>query len=162
LSRRLCAIRNAVKLKRPFVIVRQNKITDAICKIFLAEGLINGYTLPHSKTAKSYIVIKLKYVGINQVPIINNLQRVSRSRRRVYVSCNEVHLLLQSVSPIRLLVVSTCRGIITAEEAVHYKLGGEAICQVWLNNLRRRCEYDPRCGLFVRSVVLFVVVEKYL
>lgn len=131
LSEMLTCIRNAVRIKSPGVEVAKTRITSALAKILVQEGLIEEVleTFPSSiaKRKGSFLFLRLKYCG--SVSVITNLQRLSRPGLRIYMSYKEIPELLGGLG---LLVMSTSKGLITDREAKRRKLGGEILCSIWL------------------------------
>jgi small subunit ribosomal protein S8 len=74
------------------------------------------------------LIFRLKYKGIQRIPVIIKLQRISRPGLRIYVKHKEIPKVLNKLG---LTILSTSRGLMTNHEAVHYKVGGEVICSIW-------------------------------
>ena len=117
-------IRNGLAVAKPAVNCPHTTIKEAILKVLQQQGYIQGYDIDTSGTHKG-LVIKLKY--FNGAPVINRIQRVSRSSLRVYRSADA----LQEVkNKLGISIVTPSRGVMTGREAKNKKLGGEVICHV--------------------------------
>ncbi|MCK5352013.1 30S ribosomal protein S8, partial [bacterium] len=71
--------------------------------------------------------ITLKY-GEPDVPAIENLKRISKPGRRVYVGAREVPRVLNGLG---IAILSTSRGILTDRESKVQNVGGEVLCYIW-------------------------------
>jgi small subunit ribosomal protein S8 len=123
-------IRNAVYIKSPIVEVPKTQITLSLRKIFYSEGFIDEVSESISSTMseKKILTLQLKYKGIQRLPVLVKLQRVSRPSLRIYVGYKEIPKIL--VNP-ELIILSTSKGLITHNEALVQKVGGEIICSLW-------------------------------
>lgn len=93
------------------------KILDLLWK----ENLIRGYT----KTNKGIITISLRYHDGS--PICTRLTILSRPRDRLYLSLLDLSRILDDFG---VLILSTPKGIMTAEEALRKGEGGEVLAYV--------------------------------
>jgi small subunit ribosomal protein S11 len=144
LSEILTRIRNAIYVKQDIVKVPRTKITQALAKILLQEGLIKEILISSStkQNQKSFIFLRLKYYGARNTSVITNLQRVSRPNLRVYSGQREVQKILGDSS---LTILSTSQGLITDRDARYRKLGGELICFIYLV-MKVRSSVKKMCG----------------
>jgi small subunit ribosomal protein S8 len=122
----LTRIRNALKVKKKKVEVPYSKMKLAISKILKEKELIQDFKI-REEDGKKFIVLTLKY-DENGEPLIENLVRVSKPGRRVYMGYRDF-------KPVRsgfgFRIVSTSRGVMTDIEAKRRKLGGEVICEIY-------------------------------
>jgi len=119
-------IRNAIKAKFDTVDVPASNIKEAIARVLLKEGYIQGYkTLPDNK--QNVLRIQLRYLD-DRSGAIENIRRVSKPSLRVYVKKDEIQ-------PVRryagIAILSTTLGILTDREARNRGVGGEVVCEVW-------------------------------
>jgi small subunit ribosomal protein S8 len=144
LSEMLTQIRNAIYVKQVGVEVPSTRVTRSLANILFQEGLLREVLISSSvkQRKKSSMFLRLKYYGTENVSVINNLRRVSRSSLRTYVNHKEVRKILDSSS---LAVLSTSQGLITDREARHRKLGGEFICLITLF-MKVRSSVKKLCG----------------
>ena len=130
-SEMLTCIRNALRLKSYGVEVYKTKITKILARILLNDGWILSTKIPHVDLnwRGSSLFIYLKYLSIHQIPMITNLQPISRPSRRVYVKYNKVPKILGGLG---LIIISTSRGILSDHVARKFNVGGEVLCSIWL------------------------------
>ncbi len=123
----LTRIRNASKAKHPAVDIPASRLKREVLRIMKAHNYIKDFIdLPDNK--QGVIRIYLKYSREDR-PIIMGLRRLSRPGLRKYVSAEEVFH--YSTGRQGIMILSTSAGVLTDQEAVQKKLGGEALCAVW-------------------------------
>jgi len=119
-------IRNAqMRLLNNVEIPRSNfraKILDVLKK----EGYISDYKISSSSKNKNSLSVNLKYN--NGLPVIKEINRVSRPGRRVYASATSIPKIKNGLG---LSIVSTSKGVMTDGEARIKKIGGEIICRIF-------------------------------
>ena len=93
------------------------KILDLLWK----ENLISGYT----KTNEGAIRVSLRYH--DGCPVCTRLTVLSRPRDRLYLSLLDLSRVLDDFG---VLILSTPKGIMTAEEAIRKGEGGEVLAYV--------------------------------
>lgn len=118
-------IRNAIMVDKTEIRVPTSKL-----KIAVTEGLVNaGYI-------DSYEIEEGKPRGILHVIIcqegmparINEITKVSKPGRRVYVSAEEIPVVKSGRGTV---LISTSKGIMTGREAKKQHLGGEILVKVY-------------------------------
>jgi small subunit ribosomal protein S8 len=122
----LTRMRNALLLRRPFVLVPSSKIKVAIAQTLLDEGFIQGYEVTNEQPQPN-IRLWLKY-DQRRRPILTGLKRVSRPGRRVYKGKAELPWVLSGLG---IAIVSTPKGVMTEREARRLGVGGEVLCFIW-------------------------------
>jgi small subunit ribosomal protein S8 len=122
----LTRIRNALQARHPKVDVPASRLKTDIAKILKDEGYIANYKLTEDGAQKS-IRIYLKYTPAN-VPVISQIERVSRPGCRVYVGSKSVPRILGGLG---INILTTPRGVMTGSTARKENVGGEVLCQVW-------------------------------
>ena len=125
----LTRIRNALMIGRTEVDVPVSKIKVEIARILQAEGYIESYVVGEEKPA-SMIHITLKYYGARRErrPVITHLERVSKPGRRVYSPRQELPRVMSGMG---IAIVTTPKGVMTAQQARREGVGGEVLCYVW-------------------------------
>jgi small subunit ribosomal protein S8 len=160
LSEIFTRIRNAIYVKQDRVEVPSTRITRSLANILFQEGLLREVLTSSpsliKQERKSSMFLRLKYFGVENTSVINNLHRVSRSSLRIYVNRKEVCKILDSSS---LAILSTSQGLITDREARYRKLGGEFICLISLlmkvrSSVKKLC---GRCRLIRRRNKVLVI-----
>lgn len=122
----LTRIRNAQAVKKETVSISYSKLKMEILKILVKEKFLKEAEQKGKKN-KKIIDIILAYDS-EKNPAINNLVRISKLSRRIYLP-------LKKIRPVRrglgIQIISTPRGILTDKEAKKEKVGGEVLCEVW-------------------------------
>jgi small subunit ribosomal protein S8 len=127
----LTRIRNGLMAGNQTVSMPGSKIKVEIARIMEQEGFIAGYE-EHQVEGKTHRVlrIQLKYVGKRRErrPVINELRRVSRPGRRVYVGKKKIPWVQSGIG---LAILSTPKGVMSGVRARQLGVGGEILCEVW-------------------------------
>ncbi|MBU0612996.1 30S ribosomal protein S8 [Patescibacteria group bacterium] len=121
----LTRIRNTVPLKKEKVIIPFSKIKFEIAKILEKEGYVKKVEKSESNFAT--IDIELKYTS-DKESVIQNLKRISKPGRRVYVEYNKIPRVLNGLG---MAIISTSAGLMSDREAKSRKIGGEVICEIY-------------------------------
>ena len=120
----LTRIRNANAVGHTNVEMPASKLKLEVAKILQAEGFVRGFQVVEKGAT---LRIRLKY-GTHRETAITNLQRVSRPGRRVYCTRDTLPRVLGGLG---IAVVSTNKGVMTAEQARRLGVGGEVLAKVW-------------------------------
>ena len=125
----LTRIRNALMVGKPTCEIPSSKIKVEIARILKEEGYIEDYIVGDEKPF-SLITINLKYYGARRErkPVISSIQRISKPGRRVYRGRTD---LPRVMSGIGIAIVTTPKGVMTAQQARREQVGGEVLCYVW-------------------------------
>ncbi len=125
----LTRIRNALTRGKPEVIVPMSKIKIEIARILQEEGYIENFSIGDEKPVP-LINVQLKYFGSrrDRQPVITQLQRISKPGRRVYRKRKELPIVLSGTG---IAIVTTPKGVMTAQQARRNGVGGEVLCYVW-------------------------------
>ena len=126
-------IRNGVRNRKATVEAPFSKMKASICKILAKEGFIEGWELLEIRNQKGSkfkrLKLTLRYADeLMTVSPLNQLVRVSKPGRRVYVGRREIPRIRGGFG---ISIVSTSRGVISDSEARRRKLGGELMVSVW-------------------------------
>ncbi|MFC4729780.1 30S ribosomal protein S8 [Coralloluteibacterium thermophilus] len=120
----LVRIKNAAAVGKPGVKMPGSKIKAAIAKVLKDEGYISdARTVEVDGKPELQIVLKY-YEG---KPVIEKLQRVSRSGLRQYRGKDDLPKILNGLG---VAIISTSKGIMTDAQARAAGVGGEVICLV--------------------------------
>jgi small subunit ribosomal protein S8 len=124
----LTRIRNGIQSRHDRVELPASKLKVEIAKILKSEGFISNYKVvdEDGKPSKT-LRIQLKYSQDGE-PVIHGIERVSRPGRRVYRGKEDIPRVLGGLG---LAIVSTSKGVLSANEAARNGVGGEVLCQVW-------------------------------
>ena len=125
----LTRIRNALMVGKREVAIPDSRLKREIARILQEEGYIEGFRLEAAEP-HGLLLIRLKYFGDrrNRRPVITRLQRISKPGLRVYRKRRD---LPQVLSGSGIAIVTTTRGVMTAQAARRAGLGGEVLCYVW-------------------------------
>lgn len=119
-------IRNGSKARKSDVIVPYSKLKENILKVMKKEGFIPSYEVVNIDN-KNYIKIVLGYDN-KKKPIINNIVRVSKPGRRIYIQKDDIIPVRRGLG---ISILSTSKGLMTDKEAIENNIGGELICKIW-------------------------------
>lgn len=124
-------IRNAYMADLRHVNVGHSKLSEAVVRILDEENYINSYELiernPDKKILRKEIKVSLRYTN-NGMPVIKDIQRVSKPGLRVYVNKDNIPSVYNNTG---CAIISTNRGVMVDRNARKQKIGGEYICKVW-------------------------------
>ncbi|MBD8527572.1 30S ribosomal protein S8 [Pseudomarimonas arenosa] len=120
----LVRIKNALAVGKTTVKMPSSKQKVAIAKVLKDEGFIADLHVK-GEAAKAELEIVLKY--FQGKPVIERLQRVSRSGLRQYRGKDGLPKVLGGLG---VAIISTSKGIMTDSRARAEGVGGEVICLV--------------------------------
>jgi small subunit ribosomal protein S8 len=120
-------VRNANRMKFRSVNAQLSRVNLEIVKVLKRTGYISGFDVKKDANKKDILKIYLKYTDTKE-RVIQDLQRVSKPGRRIYVSSKKIP---KVVNGFGVAIVSTPRGIMTDKEARLQNVGGEIICNIW-------------------------------
>ena len=150
LSNLFSHIKNAQKNRILVIEHYKSKNIIAILNVLQEHGYIRGYRFLPQKPYKLEILLKYNAsAGGNQKPVINNIISISKPGRKVYVNVNQLikknsvregylsniygthaqkkeFLFMQGI-----LILSTCKGIMSDITAHKHNVGGKVLCQVY-------------------------------
>ncbi len=122
----LTRIRNAGKAKFNSVDIPGSKMKVELARLMKEQGFIRNYKF--IKDGKQGILrVYLKYAD-DQSHVIQELTRVSKPSRRVYVGAGNVKPVYNGLG---VAVISTSKGILTDKQARKEHIGGEVICNIF-------------------------------
>jgi len=125
----LTRIRNALTRGMTEVAVPKSTIKIDIARILKEEGYIEDYAIG-DESPIPLIKVQLKYFGSrrDRRPVITQLKRISKPGRRVYRKRRELPIVLSGTG---IAIVTTPKGVMTAQQARRDGVGGEVLCYVW-------------------------------
>lgn len=121
----LTRIRNAAAVGKNEVRVPSSKLKRIIAEQLKKNNYLADVKIEAGKP-RDNLVITIAKPGENSN--IHEIARVSKPGRRMYVKANEIPRVKSGRG---LVLVSTSRGVITGQEAVKQRLGGEVLLQVY-------------------------------
>ncbi len=119
----LTRLRNGQMSNKDSVSIPFSKMKEALCKVMLDEGYINGISIEEGDYKN--IIVDLKYY--DGKPVIDFIKRVSRPGLRIYKSANDIPLVKNGLG---ICIVSTSQGLMTGQDGKRKKCGGEIICYI--------------------------------
>jgi small subunit ribosomal protein S8 len=125
----LTRIRNALMVGKATVEIPHSKLKVEIARILKDEGYIEDYVVGEEKPG-ALIHVTLKYYGSrrDRRPVITHLERVSKPGRRIYSPRREMPRVMSGMG---IAIVTTPKGVMTAQQARRQGVGGEVLCYVW-------------------------------
>jgi len=121
----LTRIRNAAMVGKTEVRVPTSKLKKVVAEALKANNYLTDVKEEAGKP-RGTLVITINNPGENSV--INEITRLSKPGRRVYVKADEIPKVKSGRG---LVLVSTSKGVITGQEAVKQRLGGELLLKVY-------------------------------
>lgn len=121
----LTRIRNAKMVGKTEVRVPASNMKEVIAKKLAKSGYLADVKREAGKP-RDTLVITINKAGENST--INEITRLSKPGRRVYVKADEIPKVKSGRG---IVLVSTSQGVITGQEAVKARLGGELLLKVY-------------------------------
>ncbi len=121
----LTRIRNAARVGKVAVNIRQSKICQGIAAVLKEEGYIEDFdVIDDAKQGILRIVLKYEPDGKS---IIREIKRASKPGRRLYSPAEELPHVLGGLG---VAIVSTSKGIMSDNKCRKENVGGEILCTV--------------------------------
>ncbi len=121
----LTRIRNAVRINNEQVNIRASKTCEGIATVLKEQGYIKDYDrIDDNKQGILRIILKYDEEGR---PVINEIIRVSKPGRRIYLSVDKLPRVLSGMG---IAIVSTSKGIMSDKSCRQNNAGGEILCTV--------------------------------
>lgn len=121
----LTRIRNANMVGKTEVRVPTSKLKKVVADELVKNGYLASAKVEDGKP-RGTLVITLAEAGKNSP--INEIIRMSKPGRRMYVKADEIPKVKSGRG---IVLISTSKGVITGQEAVKQKLGGELLLSVY-------------------------------
>jgi len=121
----LTRIRNAVLVGKNEIRVPSSKLKHVIANELKKASYLVDVKLESAKP-RDILIVKINNDGENST--INEIKRVSKPGRRVYVSSNEIPKVKSGRG---MVLISTSKGVMSGQEAKKVKLGGEVLLEVY-------------------------------
>jgi small subunit ribosomal protein S8 len=132
----LTRVRNALKADYDDVLIPSSRLNREIARLLKQEGYIEDFSVERmrrqagsrpSRAEFETIRVKLKYTE-DRDPVISGLKRVSKPGRRQYATADGLPKVLGGMGT---AIITTSRGVMTANEARREGVGGEVVAFVW-------------------------------
>ena len=121
----LTRIRNASAVGKHEVRVPSSKLKKVVADQLKKNNYLADVKVEAGKP-RDTLVVTFTHPGENTT--INEISRVSKPGRRVYVSADEIPKIKSGRG---MVLISTSKGVITGQEAVKARLGGEVLLKVY-------------------------------
>lgn len=121
----LTRIRNAVMVGKNEITVPSSKIKVTVAQQLKKAGYVTSVKVESAKP-RDILVVTINELGENST--INEIKRLSKPGRRVYVSADEIPKVKSGRG---VVLVSTSKGVITGDEAKKQRIGGELLLSVY-------------------------------
>lgn len=116
-------IKNAGKAHKESILLPYSKFKEAVALVLVAEGYIKSVS--KKKTSPTLEIVLNYHNGESK---IKDVERISKSSRRVYKGFDEV---FPARSGFGKGIFSTPKGILTDRQVVKEKVGGEFLFKIW-------------------------------
>jgi small subunit ribosomal protein S8 len=131
-------VRNAIHADHDDVVVPASRMNRELARVLQQEGYILGFAVeqtdrpPGSRNRKTTsefeaLRIQLKYTE-DREPVISGLKRVSKPGRRQYANTDQLPRVLGGMGT---AILTTSKGLMTANQARRERVGGEVLAHVW-------------------------------
>jgi small subunit ribosomal protein S8 len=132
----LTRIRNALKADQEEVLIPSSRLNREIARLLKQEGYIEDFSVERlrrkagsrpSRAEFETLRVKLKYTE-DRDSVISGLRRVSKPGRRQYATADQLPKVLGGMGT---AIITTSRGVMTANDARREGVGGEVVAFVW-------------------------------
>ena len=121
----LTRIRNAKMVGKTEIRVPSSKLKKVVAEQLKKNGYLTNVAVEEAKP-RDILVVTINDPSENST--IHEITRVSKPGRRVYVAAADIPKVKSGRG---LVLVSTSKGVMTGQEAVKNKLGGEVLLKVY-------------------------------
>jgi small subunit ribosomal protein S8 len=122
----ITVLRNAIRAGKKTVLIKRSGLLENIVDKMKAEGFIDNYKVVEDNK-QGRIKLYLGYT-VDDKPVMENIERVSKPGRRTYISSGDVRSVMGGVGA---AIYSTSKGVLTDKEVREQGVGGELICRMW-------------------------------
>lgn len=119
----LTRIKNAARARKEMVRLPYSKVKESILANLKQRGFVTDYAMETDDQGHKNLNIT-----INNLRRDIEVKRISKPGQRIYVKASEIKKVHGGLG---VAIVSTPKGILTGEEAIKQKLGGELICEIY-------------------------------
>lgn len=121
----LTRIRNAAAVGKNEIRVPSSKLKKVVAEQLKKNGYLEAVKTEEG-SPRDTLVVTINKPGENTT--INEIARVSKPGRRVYVGVNDIPKVKSGRG---LVLISTSKGVVTGQEARKERLGGEVLLSVY-------------------------------
>jgi small subunit ribosomal protein S8 len=116
----LTRMRNAQGARKSACSAPWSRIKEQLCEVLKREGWIAGM---HVSGEMPFKELRVTFIPGK----VLTLKRISKPGRRVYAGSKELRPVLRGYG---MAVLTTSKGLLTGEQAIEQKVGGEVLCTV--------------------------------
>lgn len=120
----LTRIRNGQRAHKKAIVSPSSSQKEAIAAVLKDEGYILDYSV-ETQGSKKIMTVSLKY--FQGKPVIERLERVSKSSLRVYKGVDQLPKVMGGLG---VSIISTSKGMLSDRKARELGQGGEVVCLV--------------------------------
>jgi len=118
-------LKNGSDAKKKSILVIYSRFVENIAHALKKAGYISSVIKDGKKNDKS---LELGIVYIGGEPRIHEVQRISKSSRRIYQKHGDIRMYRSGFGN---TIFSTPKGVLTDVEARKQKVGGEVLFRIW-------------------------------
>ncbi len=122
----LIMIKNAGLAGKESVLIPYSKLKHSIADCLVKGKFVESVSKKTLEDDKNFLDIKLIVNGRN--PKITQVERISKPSKRVYIKAKEIKPVRQGFG---MMVLSTPKGVMIADDAKKQLVGGEALFRIW-------------------------------
>lgn len=128
-SNLIIKLKNAGKARLSTVSFPYTKFSESILETLKKDGFVKDFTVKSKKAGKTFghFEIEIAYEE-DGAPKIQDVKRVSKLSKRVYVKATDVKPLRSGFG---LTVFSTPKGVMSDKDAKAEHVGGEELFRIW-------------------------------
>ncbi len=121
----LTRIRNSLMVGKNEIYLPTSKLKVAVCEALKKAGYLANFELVDN-APRAILHVTIAEAG--KVAAIHEIEKVSKPGRRVYVAASEIPKVKSGRG---IVLISTSKGVMTGQDAVKNRLGGELLVKVW-------------------------------
>lgn len=122
----LIMVKNAGIAGHKSVDIPYSNLKHAIANCLVKGKFISGVSKKTGKGDKFFLEIELRSQG--NTPRITSVERISKPSKRVYIKAKDIKPVRQGYG---MMVLSTPKGVLIADDARKELVGGEALFRIW-------------------------------
>ena len=123
----LSSIGNKISFYDIPVEVEYNKICENVLRVMKDYGYIESFNVCEEDNKKT---IKIILSTLNNKKVINSFKVLTKPGRRFYINNDDLKKRFKYNDCI-LGIISTSNGVMSVEQAVEKKIGGELLCEIF-------------------------------
>jgi len=122
----LIMLKNAGLAGRQTVVIPHSKLKEAIAQCLVKGKFVASASKKTLEGGKAVLEVTLTRMG--DAPKIQQVERISKPSKRVYIKAKDIKPVRQGFG---MMVLSTPKGVLIADDARKQLVGGEALFRIW-------------------------------